>query len=82
MSSHYATAERDLSSVRSFLAAPNAQELRSWVEEAITLLLSFQQENGYINAYILTVSPTKPFENLRDLHELVGALCLLVSTLC
>lgn len=54
---------------RSLLPASNATELRSWIEEAIELFLSFQQEDGYINAYILTVSEVGPFENIRDLHE-------------
>lgn len=46
------------------------QELQKTAEEAIDLIISAQQEDGYLNTYYMINGKDMAFTNLRDHHEL------------
>ncbi|GCE31575.1 hypothetical protein KDA_70590 [Dictyobacter alpinus] len=48
-------------------------ELEAQVDEAIALITSAQQPDGYLNPHFTIVEPEMRWKNLRDNHELYGA---------
>jgi uncharacterized protein len=56
----------------SLTTEPDAK-LEAEVDEAIALLASAQQPDGYLNTYFTVVAPDQRFTDLRDAHELYCA---------
>ncbi|MBO9598752.1 MAG: glycoside hydrolase family 127 protein, partial [Cohnella sp.] len=56
----------------SLAAAPDA-DLERIADEAIDLLVSAQQEDGYLNTYFAVAQPGKRWTNLLDCHEMYSA---------
>jgi len=55
------------------LAAFPDFEMAQQIEEMVTLIVSAQQPDGYLNTYFTTVAPDKRWTNSRDNHELYCA---------
>ncbi len=51
---------------------PDAK-IEAMLDEAIDLIISAQQPDGYLNVYFTVVEPEKRWTNLRDQHELYCA---------
>jgi uncharacterized protein len=49
------------------------KNLEEKVDDVVDLIISAQQEDGYLNSYFTCVAPEKRWTNLRDLHELYCA---------
>lgn len=56
----------------SLAVAPDA-DLERIADEAIALVASAQQEDGYLNTYFTVADPDKRWTNLTDCHELYSA---------
>lgn len=51
----------------------SSTQLAAWVEEAVDLVASAQQPDGYLNTYFTIKEPAQRWKNLREAHELYCA---------
>jgi DUF1680 family protein len=53
-----------------FLSWKENVEIDTAVKELVEMIISAQQDDGYLNIHFTVVDPKGRFKNLRDLHEL------------
>jgi DUF1680 family protein len=51
-------------------SSPCATEYKACVDELVDMIVSAQQDDGYLNIYFTVVDKEGRLKNLRDLHEM------------